>query len=146
MIKYIIVKYTPDGYGGNLSELKTIKKYELDEYLSNDWHILEKIIPIITPLKKWWNKFSTSHKIAILTLIIPSFFGGLGWVLDKVCDNKYYELKNQYEELNEKHNQNIQTLILTSDSLKKERKKAESILQELKTKKVFYINQNLKSE
>jgi hypothetical protein len=146
MIKYVIIKYTPDGYGGNLSELKTIKKYELDEYLNNGWHILEKIIPIITPLKKWWNEFSTSHKIAIITFIIPSFFGGLGWILDKVFDNKYYELKNHYEELNEKYNQNIQTLILTSDSLKIERENSERLLQELKAKKVFYINQNLKTE
>ena len=146
MIKYVIVKYTPDGYGGNLSELKTIKKYELDEYLDNGWHILEKIIPIITALKKWWNEFSTSHKIAIITLIITSFFGFLALILDKVFDNKYYQLKNQYEELNEKYNRNMQTLILTSDSLKIERENSERLLQELKTKKVFYINQKLKTE
>ncbi|MFC4740073.1 hypothetical protein ACFO3U_08705 [Flavobacterium ponti] len=67
-------------------------------------------------------------------------------ILDKVFDNKYYELKNQYDELNEKYNQNIDVLVLTSDSLNIERENSERLLQELKTKKVFYTNQNLKTE
>lgn len=141
MIKYIIVKYTPDGYGGNLSEIKTIRKKELKEYLKNGWFLQRKIVPLITPFVGWWNKFSTNQKIAIIAFIIPSFFGGLGWCLDKYFDNNYNDLIQDYKNLDSEYNQLNQTYILTSDSLKVERERTENLRQQLTSEKASDKNQ-----
>lgn len=141
MVKYIIIKYNPDGYGGNLSEIKTVRKNELKEYLDNDWFIKKKVIPIITPFLDWWNQFNINQKIAILTIIIPLFFGGLGWCLNKYFDNKYNDLKHQHDQLYNDYNLKEQTLILLSDSLKIERKKIQDISQQMQLNKESYKNE-----
>jgi hypothetical protein len=146
MIKYIIVKYTPDGYGGSLSETKTVTKSELKNNLDNGWIVYEKITPIKTPFLKWWNKFTIDNKLVILSFSIPSLIAVFFGVLAYQTENENDSLKSQNKTLNENYNQLKRSFLLTSDSLKIERQKAENILQELKAKKAFYINQNLKTE
>jgi hypothetical protein len=146
MVKYIIIKHTSDGYGGSLSERKTVGKSELHQFTNNDWYILEKIIPIITPLKKWWAKFTIDNKLVILSFSIPSLIAVFFGVLAYQTDNENDSLKLQNKTLNENYTQLKRSFLLTSDSLKIERQKAENILQALKEKKAFYINQNLKNE
>lgn len=146
MIKYIIVKYTPDGYGGSLSETKTVTKSELKNNLDNDWIVYEKITPIKTPFLKWWNKFTMDNKLFILSFSIPSliavFFGVLAYQTNN--ENDYLKLQNKI--LNENYTELKRSFLLTSDSLNAERQKAENILQKEKSKKAFYIDQNLKTE
>ena len=134
MTKYIIIKYTPDGYGGKRTEIKTVRKSELKSHLKNGWVLDEKIIPFITPFKKWWNKFTMDNKLVILSILIPSLiaivFGVLAYRTDK--KNNLLELENKT--LNEDYIQLKQTLILTSDSLNIERQKFESTIKKLQSK------------
>ncbi|MBC5864671.1 hypothetical protein [Flavobacterium turcicum] len=146
MIKYIIIKYTPDGYGGILSETKTVNKSELKNNLDNDWIVYEKIIPIKTPFLKWWNKFTIDNKLFILSFSIPSLIAVFFGVLAYQTDNENDSLKLQNKTLNENYNQLKRSFLLISDSLNAERQKAENILQKEKAKKAFYINQKSKNE
>lgn len=144
MIKYIIIKYTPDGYGGNLSEEKTINKSELKKFLDNDWVLHKKITPIKTPFLDWWNPIPSANKIAIIGILIPTiiavFFGVLAHLSNKENDS----LKIENKSLNENYTQLKQNLILTADSLNTERENSENLLQKLQSKKVSDKNQDSK--
>ena len=131
MIKYIVVKYNSDGFGGVTSETKTVSKSVLQKYLNNEWVILEEIIPIITPLSKWWNKFTTNQKISIIAIILPLFFGGLKWTFDTYLNHKYPVLKKDYNSLNDKYHLLKESC---NDSINELNKKIESISQELQSK------------
>ena len=86
------------------------------------------------------------NKLFILSFSIPSLIAVFFGVLAYQTDNENDSLKLQNKTLNENYNQLKRSFLLTSDSLKIERQKAENKLQELKAKKAFYINQNLKTE
>ena len=137
MIKYIIVKYTSDGFGGNLAETRTIKKSELNKYIANGWEIVEKINPIITPTTQWWNKFTIDNKLVILSFVVPSFIAIFLGVLAHQTNKENDTLRNENKTLNHNNNQLKQILILTSDSLNIEREKSKAILQELQAKTSF---------
>jgi hypothetical protein len=134
MTKYTLAKDKSDGYGGNIPDIKTVtKKSELKKCLKNGWYEVDRFTPVITPIKKWWNNFSTNQKIAIIAIIVPCF-AVFGWSLDKYFDNEYRVLKHKYNELENKYNKTNQVLILTSDSLKTEREKSEPIKEQLQPK------------
>jgi hypothetical protein len=135
MTKYTLAKDKSDGYGGNIPDIKIVnKKSELRNCLNNGWYEVDRFTPIITPIKKWWNNFTTNQKIAILSFIISSsvalIFGIVAYKSDKENDS----LKIQNTTLNENYNQSKRNLILTSDSLSLERENSEKLLQQLKTK------------
>ena len=140
MIKYVIIKYTRDEYGGNLSEVKTVKKSELKKHLNNGWYLHKKLIPLITPFLDWWKPISLTNKIAIIGILIPTivavFFGVLTYVLNK--ENSTLEIRNKI--LIEKYIQSRQNMILTVDSLNRERKISESLLQKLDAKELSEKN------
>ncbi|WP_053978534.1 hypothetical protein [Mangrovimonas xylaniphaga] len=141
MTKYLIKKYTQNDSGGfNNIETKKVQKKHLKEHVENNWVLIEKQIPIVTPFLKWWNKFTTNQKIAIIAIIVPCF-AVLGWILDKYFDNKYQTLNDKYISLNADYNslksdyvQLKHSLILTSDSLKTERQKFQATIQQPQTK------------
>ena len=136
MIKYVIIKYTPDGYGGNLSEVKTINKSELKINLNNGWFIHKKLIPLITPILDWWKPISLTNKIAIIGILIPTIVAVFFGVLSHVLNTENDSLKIRNETLNEKYTQSKRNLILTVDSLNKERKVSEGLLQKLHAREV----------
>jgi hypothetical protein len=71
-MKYIIRKDTPDGFGGNNSETKTIKKSKYKLYKNDGWYVLKKKIFIITQFSDWWRSLNTNQKISIIGIIIAS--------------------------------------------------------------------------
>jgi hypothetical protein len=104
MTKYTLAKSKPDGYGGYGSDIKIVtKKSELSNCLNNGWYEVDRFTPIITPLKKWWNNFTTNQKIAILTIIIPLSFACLKWSVETYLNHEYHSLKIDYKSLNEKY-------------------------------------------
>ena len=125
MIKYIIIKYTTDEFGGKTSEVKTTIKSKLKEHLSNGWVLHKKIIPIITPFLDWWKTLTNGNKIAFLGVIVSAFLIVLFWILDRVFDDKYNDLNQKYEKLDQNYTELNQFYILTIDSLKIEREKSE---------------------
>jgi hypothetical protein len=137
MIKYIIIKYIPDGYGGNLSEEKIIRKSELKMYLEDGWVLHKKIIPIITIFIDWWKPISLANKIAIIGILIPTIIAVLFGVLAHLSNKENDSLKNENKTLNENYNQLKHNLILTADSLNSERKNLKYLLQKSKAKNVF---------
>ena len=104
MTKYTLAKNKSDGFGGNIPDIKVVtKKSELKKCLNNGWYEVERFTPIITPIKKWWNNFKTSQKIAILTIIIPLSFACLKWSVETYLNHEYHSLKIDYKSLNEKY-------------------------------------------
>ena len=146
MTKYLIEKYTQNDSGGFVeTESKTVKKKNLEDHINNGWVFIEEINPITTPFKKWWNKFTTNQKIAIIAIIVPCF-AVLGWISDKYFSYKYHSLNDKYNSLNTEYSQLKQNLILTSDSLKTEREKTESLKSQLKTDILSDNNQREKTK
>jgi hypothetical protein len=115
MIKYKIRKTVTTKTGSPNIFNKTIKKSELDLHLKDNWFIVEKIIPLITPVSKWWNKFSIGNKIAILAIFIPILFGGIYFCLD----NKYENLKQNYTNLKIENNSLNKRNLILFDSINK---------------------------
>lgn len=141
MTRYLIEKYTRNDSGGFVdTESKTVKKKNLDDHINNGWVLIEEINPLTTPFKKWWNKFTTNQKIAVIAIVVPCF-AVLGWISDKYFDYKYHSLNDKYNSLNEEYNQLKQNLTLTSDSLKTEREKSESLKNQLKSTTLSDKNQ-----
>ena len=133
MTKYTLAKDKSDGFGGNIPDIKVItKKSELKKCLNNGWYEVERFTPIITPVKKWWNNFTTTEKIGIIAIILPLFFGGLKWSFETYLNHEYHSLKRDYNNLNERYfflqeKYNDSTTILNE--------KIETISQQLRTKK-----------
>jgi hypothetical protein len=133
MTKYTLAKDKSNGYGGNIPDIKIVnKKSELKKCLNNGWYEVDRFTLIITPIKKWWNNFTTTQKIGILAFIIPLFFSGLKWSIETYLNHEYHSLKKDYKSLNakysllqEKYNDSTTTL----------NEKIETISQQLKTKK-----------
>lgn len=140
MIKYIIKKNISDGYGGNLSEIKTVNKSELKTNLNNGWFIHKKLIPLITPFLDWWKPISLTNKIAIFGILIPTIIAVFFGILSHVLNTENDSLKIRNETLNEKYTQSKQNLILTVDSLNEERKIYKGLLQKLHAKEVSNKN------
>jgi hypothetical protein len=104
MIKYTLAKDKSDGFGGNIPDIKVVtNKSELKKCLKNNWYVVDKYTPILTPFKKWWNNFTTNQKIAILTIIIPLSFACLKWSVETYLNHEYHSLKIDYKSLNEKY-------------------------------------------
>jgi len=131
MTKYKVCKDKPDGYGGNIPDVKIIKRAELKTYKKNNWYVVDKYTPIITPLSKWWNKFTINQKIGVIGIILPLFFGGVKWTLENYLNHEYHSLKNDYKSLNAEYNLlNIEWI----DSIRELNKKNEKKLKKLKRK------------
>jgi hypothetical protein len=133
MIKYEIIRYSSDDYGGSLSKTKLIKKSELQEHLKKDWLLRKKIIPFITPFKDWWKTISFTNKIAIFAIVIPLFFGGLKWNIETYLNHEYHSLKKDYNSLNDEY---YRLQEKCNDSITTLNERIETISQKLKTKKV----------
>lgn len=140
MINYVIIKYTSDGYGGTLSEVKTVNKSELNTNLNNGWFTHKKLIPLITPFLDWWKPISLTNKIAIFGILIPTIIAVCFGVLSHVLNTENDSLKIRNEILNEKFTQSKQNLTLTVDSLNEERKILKGLLQKLHAKEVSNKN------
>lgn len=97
-----------------------IKKPELKKALSENFYIIEKRYYLISPIIDWWSKFSTTHRISIVTLFVTTFFTAFYFFLSLSLDNQYTDLKDKYDKLENKHIQLKKTLIITSDSLRVE--------------------------
>lgn len=134
MTKYLIKKYTQNESGGFRNiESKKVKGKNLQDYIEKGWVLTEKITPIKTPINKWWKKFTTSQKIAIFAIIVPCF-AVVGWISDK-----YHSQNADYKQLK-------RTLIQTSDSLKIEREKTESLKKQLQSSTPSGMNQTDKNK
>ncbi|WP_417887948.1 hypothetical protein [Zunongwangia sp.] len=136
MIKYEIKRskqsvgnFIPVGY-----DFKTIKKSELDSHLNNGWSFIRKKYFIITSILDWWKTLKNGEKIAFFAIIVSAFVYSFFWLVDNHLDNKYQNLNDKYNSLNADYNRLQQTLILTSDSLNKEREKIETISKPLQSK------------
>ena len=137
MIKYKIKKTQTSKSGNIFTFNETIKKSELDYHLKNGFVIVKKIIPVITPVSDWWNKFSTGNKIAILAIVVPIIFGGIYFGLEKYSDNKYNSLNQNYDKLKSEQNDLNEQKLTLSDSLNKLNKIIDTISRKPKNKKEF---------
>ena len=148
MIKYEIIRYSSDGYGGSLSKTKLVKKSELQKHLDNDWFLRKKIIPIITPLKDWWKPISFTNKVAIFGIILTAFLTLFLWSLSEYFQYKKSNLKtekslliNRFDSLkksNDSLNLNFELLNQRfhslTDSLNQKNKIIENLKLEIKSK------------
>jgi hypothetical protein len=137
MIKYEIKKKIKDVVGSPIIFNETIKKSELDSYLKKGWYISRKVIPVITPITEWWNKFSIGNKIGILAFVFPIIFGGIYFGLEKYLDNKYNSLNQKHENLKHEHNDLKKKHLILSDSVNKLNKIIDTILREPTYKKEY---------
>ena len=106
----------------------TVSKSELQKYLDKGWEIVRIRYFIITSFIDWWSKFSTTHRISIITLFVTAFY----FFLNLSLDNRYADLEDNYESLDERYIQLNETLLITSDSLKVERDLSQYLRKELK--------------
>ena len=136
MIKYIVIKYTPDGYGGNLSEEKTINKSELNLFLDNGWVLHKKLTLVKTLFLDWWSTISSADKISIFGILIPMIVAIFFGVLSHLSNKKNDTLEIENKILKENYTQLKLNLVRTTDSLRSERKKSKKILKEYQSKKV----------
>ncbi|MCI2230368.1 hypothetical protein MC378_14405 [Polaribacter sp. MSW13] len=129
MIKYKVEKYANTKSGDFVTFRETIPSKKLEEYKKNEWNVVEKIVPFIT----WWNKFSTTNKIAILAIFTPILFGGIYFLVEQYQNNKYeslnkdyYLLKNKFENSQSENSELKKLNKYLIDSLSKLNKKGES--------------------
>lgn len=99
-----IVKYERTSIGERITFKETVKKRELKLYLERGWIIKKKIIPIITPISKWWNKYSVENKINIISFLIPALIAIFFGYLNYQSNNEIRDLKNLNNELNLNNN------------------------------------------
>ena len=133
MIKYILCKYEPDGFGGE-TLVKRVDSYNKKKYLDKGFIIVEKRYFLITSFIHWWSNLKIEVRISIITLFFTAFY----FFLSLYLDNQYKDLKYKYESLENKHIQLNNTLIITSDSLKVERDLSRLL------RKQIVISKNLK--
>jgi hypothetical protein len=141
MIKYEIIRYSSDDYGGSLSKTKLVKKTELQKHLEKDWLLRKKIIPVLTPLKDWWKPISLTNKVAICGIILSAFLVSLFWGIDKYLENKCETLKSGFQLTNQK----LDSLKKDSESLNQRYDSLTYILNE-KNKLIGNLKEKLKTK
>tara|TARA_B100000787_G_C15948875_1_gene188209 strand:- start:60 stop:470 length:411 start_codon:yes stop_codon:yes gene_type:complete len=108
----------------------TVSKSEKQKYLDKGWKIVRIRYFIITSFIDWWSKFKIEVKLSIITMFIGAFY----FFLSMCLDNRYADLEDNYESLDERYIQLNKTLKMTSDSLKVERNLSQYLRKELKIK------------